>query len=99
MSPDVQDGPVFTMQEVSNGKGGSLLVVYDSGFMTSGVTISAAARLGSKTVKQGPINFTVLGNEVRVNKGGIEAFKLPMADSCLISIRALAIDEATGYIP
>ena len=63
---DVRDQPVFTMQEVCDGKGGSLLVVYDSGAMTSGVTTSTAARLGSKTVKQGPISYTVLGNEIRV---------------------------------
>ena len=63
---DVRDQPVFTMQEVCDGKGGSLLVVYDSGAMTSGVTTSTAARLGSKTVKQGAISYTVLGNEIRV---------------------------------
>ena len=97
--PDVQDRPVLTMQRISDGKGGSLLVVYDSGAMTSGVTTSAAAKLGSKTVKKGPISYTVLGNDTRVNKGGIEAFELPLADGRLITISALAMDEATGYIP
>ena len=67
--------------------------------MMSWVTISATAKLGSKTVKKGPISNTILGNETRVNKGGIEAFELPMADGRLITISALAMDEVTGYIP
>ena len=77
--PDMQNHPCLTMQEVSDGNGGSLLVVYVSGAMTSRVKASAAERLGSKTIKQGPISFTVFGGNAHVNKGSIEAFKLPMA--------------------
>merc|ERR1711911_365341 len=97
--PDTKDRACFTMQEVSDKQGGSLLVMYDSGAMTSAVTVAAAARLKAETVQPGPISYTTFGGESRENKGGIVAFTLPMDDGRLISMSALVMDEITGYIP
>merc|ERR1712049_20329 len=97
--PDTKDRACFTMQEVSDKQGGSLLVMYDSGAMTSAVTSAAAARLKAKTVQPGPISYTTFGGESRENNGGIVAFTLPMDDGRLISMSALVMDEITGYIP
>merc|ERR1711860_34112 len=87
------------MQEVSDKQGGSLLVMYDSGAMTSAVTSAAAARLKAKTVQPGPISYTTFGGKSRENNGGIVAFTLPMDDGRLISMSALMMDGITGYIP
>ena len=97
--PDTKDRACFTMQEISDKQGGSLLVMYDSGAMTSAVTSAAATRLKAKTIQPGPISYTTFGGESRANKGGIVAFTLPMDDGRLISMSALVMDEITGFIP
>merc|ERR1711911_224465 len=97
--PDTKDRACFTMQEVSDKQGGSLLVMYNSGAMTTSAVSAAAARLKAKTVQPGPISYTTFGGESRENNGGIVAFTLPMDGGRLISMSALVMDEITSYIP
>ena len=58
--PDIRHQATFTMQMVNVCLGGNLLILYDSGALTSGVNQSVA-HLGSKTIRKGPVSLTVVG--------------------------------------
>ena len=62
-----------------------LLVLYDSGALTSGVKESIARQLGSCTIRKGPIPLTVVG-------GGH-----PLVIGRIVQISALLMREVTGY--
>ena len=49
------------MEMVDDGLGGHLLVLNDSGALTSGVKESIAQQLGSHIIRKGPIPLTVVG--------------------------------------
>ena len=58
---DVCQAPKFTLQRVEDIRGGFLLVLYDSGALTSGIKTSVAASLMSKTVGRVPISISAMG--------------------------------------
>ena len=60
------------MQRMKEGKGGSLLFLYDSGMLTLEVKVSVARKLNSKTVRRGSISITVVGGGQTQNEGGVE---------------------------
>ena len=86
------------MQSVDDGVGGQLLVLYDSGALTSAVTESAAKRLGARTTRKGPIKLSVVGGEATVAAGGVKSFTLPLTDGRDVTISAIAMTEITAPI-
>ena len=83
---------------VDDGKGRDLLVLYDSGALTSGIKESVVRRLGSRVLRKGPIPLTVVGGGTCLSQGGVESFTLPLADGRIVTISALVMKEVTGKV-
>ena len=98
MVPDVDHSPIFTMQSVDDGVGGQLLVLYDSGALTSAIKESTAKRLRAHTIRKGPIKLSVVGGEATVAAGGVKGFTLPLTDGRIVAISAIAMAEITAPI-
>ena len=96
--PDVDCSPIFTLQHVDDGREGDLLVLYDSGALTSGIKESVAHRLNARTIRKGPISLSVVGGSETVVSGGVKSFTLPLVDGRVVTISAISMPEVTAPV-
>ena len=99
---DVCQAPKFTLQRVEDIRGGFLLVLYDSGALTSGIKTSVAASLMSKTVGSVPISISAMGGggelQRKILRGHTCRNKRISGSGLLINLGWCCLEAVLGYL-
>ena len=98
--PDINDPPIYMMQNVSAGPDKNLLIFYDSGCMGAALSNRAFSVLETENVRPGPTTLNVAGAEEIIIEYGEERFNLPLhGTNHKATITGLRMAEITNKFP